>query len=143
MQHDLIAKRIRENLLAQKKRLTEYLSVLNCESKDISDKDADKLQNHIRLESNIISELNSFKKILEPLEIMYRQSPYKKNDSLDDLKEGIMKITAKVQEKSKENQQMLDNMLQEMKNQTNVLPKRNITKDSYTKSESRFIDISL
>ncbi len=141
MQHDILAKKIRENLVAQKQRLTNYLNVLEHESNDIAEKDADKLQAHVKLESNIVSELNAFKKVLDPLEVMYHQTA-DKDDSLDDLRAGIMSITAKVQEKSDENKKMLDSVLADMRNQIDTLPKRNLSK-SYSNVDSRFIDISL
>ncbi|MBP5449075.1 MAG: hypothetical protein J6Y01_03055 [Spirochaetales bacterium] len=141
MQHDILAKKIRENLVAQKQRLTNYLNVLEHESNDIAEKDADKLQAHVKLESNIVSELNAFKKVLDPLEVMYQQTA-DKDDSLDDLRAGIMSITAKVQEKSDENKKLLDSVLADMRNQIDTLPKRNLSK-SYNSVDSRFIDISL
>ncbi len=141
MQHDILAKKIRENLVAQKQRLTNYLNILEHESNDIAEKDADKLQAHVKLESNIVSELNAFKKVLDPLEVMYQQTA-DKDDSLDDLRAGIMSITAKVQEKSDENKKMLDSVLADMRNQIDTLPKRNLSK-SYSNVDSRFIDISL
>ena len=141
MQHDILAKKIRENLVAQKQRLTNYLNVLEHESNDIAEKDADKLQAHVKLEANIVSELNAFKKVLDPLEVMYQQTA-DKDDSLDDLRAGIMSITAKVQEKSDENKKLLDSVLADMRNQIDTLPKRNLSK-SYNNVDSRFIDISL
>ena len=141
MQHDILAKKIRENLVAQKQRLTTYLNVLEHESNDIAEKDADKLQAHVKLESNIVSELNAFKKVLDPLEVMYQQTADKDN-SLDELRAGIMSITAKVQEKSDENKKMLDSVLADMQNKIDTLPKRNLSK-SYSNIDSRFIDISL
>ena len=141
MQHDILAKKIRENLVAQKQRLTNYLNVLEHESNDIAEKDADKLQAHVKLEANIVSELNAFKKVLDPLEVMYQQTA-DKDDSLDDLRAGIMSITAKVQEKSDENKKLLDSVLADMRNQIDTLPKRNLSK-SYNSVDSRFIDISL
>ncbi len=141
MQHDILAKKIRENLVAQKQRLTNYLNILEHESNDIAEKDADKLQAHVKLESNIVSELNAFKKVLDPLEVMYQQTA-DKDDSLDDLRAGIMSITAKVQEKSDENKKMLDSVVADMRNQIDTLPKRNLSK-SYSNVDSRFIDISL
>ena len=141
MQHDILAKKIRENLVAQKQRLTNYLNILEHESNDIAEKDADKLQAHVKLESNIVSDLNAFKKVLDPLEVMYQQTA-DKDDSLDDLRAGIMSITAKVQEKSDENKKMLDSVLADMRNQIDTLPKRNLSK-SYSNVDSRFIDISL
>ena len=142
MQHEILAKKIRENLIAQKQRLTNYLNVLEHESADISDRDADKLQAHVKLESSIVSELTAFKKVLDPLEVMYQQTA-DKDDSLDDLRAGIMSITAKVQEKSDENKKMLESVMAEMKNQINTLPKRNMTKNDYSKVDARFIDITL
>ena len=141
MQHDILAKKIRENLVAQKQRLTNYLNVLEHESNDIAEKDADKLQAHVKLESNIVSELNAFKKVLDPLEVMYPQTA-DKDDSLDYLRAGIMSITAKVQEKSDENKKILDSVFDDIRNQIDTLPKRNLSK-IYSNVDSRFIDISL
>ncbi|MBR6061941.1 MAG: flagellar export chaperone FlgN [Spirochaetales bacterium] len=143
MQHDIIAKKIRENLTAQKQRLDAYLTILDHESADIADKDADKLQSHVKMESRIVSELNAFKKVLGPLEDMYQHSDGQGDESLDDLRSCVMSITHKVQEKSDENKRMLDETLVQMQNRIDTLPKRNISKNDYSRIDSRFIDITL
>jgi len=143
LQHDLLAKKIRENLLAQKKRLTDYLQLLDNEKKHIVSKDADKLLNHIKLERDIIDELNNFKKILTPLEEMYKQSPYKKDISLDNLREGINKITGEVTQKVASNQNMLNKVIEDMRLDIKTKPKINCPRNSYYNAESRSIDIQL
>ncbi len=85
MQPETLVKKIRENLVSQKERLTTYLKVLDEENNDIKAKDADKLLAHISIEKSIIDELASFRKILEPLDLIYSESPYKKDDIIDKL----------------------------------------------------------
>lgn len=142
MQHNIIAKRIRENLIAQKERLSKYLEVLESEEKEIISKDADKLLCHIEVEKNIIDELNSFKKILEPLEKMYMASPYKKDGSVLLLRESINKITNQVNIKSQKNKIQLDSVIKDMKVNINSKSKINISKNTYGKIESHFVDIN-
>ncbi len=143
MQHELLAKKIRENLLAQKKRLTDYLELLDSEQKHIVNKDADKLLNHIKLEKDIIEELNNFKKILSPLEEMYKASPYKKDISLDNLRAGINKITGEVTQKAATNQNLLNKVIEDMRLDIKTKPKLNYPRNSYYNAESHSIDIQL
>jgi len=115
LQPDLLVKKIRENLLSQKKKLEKYLEILEKEENDINNKDADKLLEHIKIEQNIVEELNSFKKILEPLEKIYFNLPYKKEDTILKLKESITNLSINVKNKSEDNKKLLDIELEKIK----------------------------
>jgi len=142
LQPDLLVKKIKENLLSQKAKLEKYLDILEKEENDITIKDADKLLEHIKVEQNIIEELNSFKKILEPLEKIYFNLPYKKEDAIFKLKESLNNLSTKVKIKAENNKKMIDIELEKIKVELNKLNKNSFQKNSYDISTSKFIDIN-
>ncbi len=139
MQPDLLVKKIRENLLSQKEKLEKYLELLEKEESDIVEKDADKLLEHIKIEQNIIEELNSFKKILEPLEKIYFKLPYKKEEAIFKLKDSISNLSFKIKNKSENNKKLLNIELEKIKVELN---KANFNKNIYDKNIPKFIDIN-
>ncbi|OHD10056.1 MAG: hypothetical protein A2086_12175 [Spirochaetes bacterium GWD1_27_9] len=142
MQPDLLAKRIRENLVSQKKRLEDYLKILEVEEEDILKVDADKLVSHINLEKDIIEDISSFKRILEPLEKMYDSSPYKKDESLFSLKSSLDKLTSEVKIKSNKNKEKLGVVIEKIKIDLNKVNNKNRMFGSYANSvDSKHIDI--
>lgn len=142
LQPNLLAKKIRENLLSQKEKLQKYLTVLETEETDIKSQDADKLIKHIEAEKNIIDELNSFKKILDPLEAIYSNSPYKKDSAIAELKNGIKNLSTQVSIKSEKNKEILDTVIKEIKLNIKNKQKLNVGVNSYKKVESHYIDIN-
>lgn len=143
MQPELLAKRIRSNLLEQKEKLEDYLKILDAEKEDILQKDADKLLNHISIEKEVINELSQLKVILEPLEVMYRSSPYKKDESLNGLKNCIEKLSKNVQEKAEVNTDHLSVALDNLKkNMKTIRSKTGYTNRVYTKTgDPRMVDL--
>ena len=141
MQPKKIAKIIRENLTSQRERLKEYLSVLDHEKEDIIKEDPDKLIAHIKLEHNIIDELSSFKKILDPLEVMYFNSPYKKKNEIIDLKKDIEDLSDQVKIKSINNKETLDSVLVKIKTDLKGMNKKKVARNSYNDAESNLVDI--
>lgn len=141
MQPDYIAKKIRKNLLDQKKRLEKYLTILEKEGDDIENADADKLLLHIEIEKDIVNELVSFKKILEPLEVMYYNSPYKKDESLIDIKSSITNLSDQIKVKSDENKEKLEIVLENVKTDLKSNKKNNVAKSVYGNVDSRLVDI--
>ena len=115
MQPDILAKNIRQNLVKQKEKLESYLKILDTENEDIINNDADKLIAHINLEKDVISDLTSLKIILEPLEKMYMESPYKKDDNLLNLRKSIDLLSGKVTQKSEINMEKLNIQLTKIK----------------------------
>jgi len=142
LQPDILVKKIRDNLVSQKERLTTYLKVLDEENNDIKAKDADKLLEHISIEKSLIEELNSFKKILEPLDLIYNDSPYKKDDIISNLKSKLEQLTGDIKDKQNINIEFLTNAvdtiglkLQEISSQN----KKN--KPTYDSIQSSYVDI--
>lgn len=143
MQPEKIAKKIRENLLEQKRRLENYLTILEHENTDIKSKDADSLSLHIGIEKEIITELSQLKVILEPLEVMYQSSPLKKDLSLSDLKKTIDKLSKDVAEKSSVNRDNLQIVLNNLRSNIKTVKSRSgYTNTSYAAAGSGILDIN-
>lgn len=143
LQPDILAKRIRENLLSQKNKLENYLKILDKEEGDIIENDPDKLIEHINIEKNIIDELFNFKKIVEPLEKMYDNSPYKKDNSIGSLKSSLDKLTSQITSKSQSNKILLDNTMAKIKADLNNIKNKNrFNKTNYETIESRILDVT-
>jgi hypothetical protein len=143
LQPDLLAKRIRNNLVSQKNKLEEYLKVLENEKDDINSNNADKLIEHINLEKNIIDDLNDFKKILEPLEKMYDDSPYKKDENLFKLKSSLEKLTNEVKLQSHDNKLKLDVVLDKVKaDLKETTAKTRMFKNTYGEVSTRLVDLN-
>jgi hypothetical protein len=140
LQPKLIARNIRRNLLEQKERLTQYLDVLEKEETDLVNEDPDKLISHIELENNIISELSSLKKIMTPLEVIYFNSPYKKDDLIVGLKKNINELTKQVKAKAGSNKIKLDTIIISAKDKLENL-KNKRERSIYDNIDSRLVDI--
>ncbi|MCG8572136.1 MAG: hypothetical protein MJB14_18545, partial [Spirochaetes bacterium] len=132
MQPDELARKIRDNLLAQRNRLADYLEILENEDSDIREENPDKLLNHIKIETKIIEELQQFKKILVPLESIYEKMPYKKDDTIDQLKMSIDQLSSEVKDKSKENRVKLETLIQKVKVNLKSFNKTKVNQSPYS-----------
>ncbi len=141
MQPDQIAKKIRKTLFEQKAKLEDYINLLEKEETDIINKDPDKLIAHIDLEKNILTDLSMLKKVINPLQIIYFNSPYKKDNSIIDLKNSIDKLTNQIKVKSNKNKEKLEFSLNQVKTELKGIRKKGITNSSYSNVESRLVDI--
>ncbi len=143
MQPEQLITKIRENLLEQRKRLQDYLEILESEKRDISKKDINGLESHIVLEKRIIEELESFKKVLAPMELVYYNSPYKKDTLIKQLTESINRLAGSVKEKSRLNTDELDTILTKLKADINSKDrKRAAERTGYGLVEPVLVDIS-
>jgi hypothetical protein len=67
-----ILRRFRELLVQQRAKFERYLLVLDHEKGDIEGGDVDALVAHVELEEQIVSEIFTFQKVIDPLEDLYR-----------------------------------------------------------------------
>lgn len=141
LQPDQIAKKIRSCLLAQREKLEEYMVILDKEQEDLLVKNPDKLIAHIEIEKNILSELEALKKIVNPLETMYFNSPYKKDMSLVDMRQHITLLSDQINEKANKNKEKLETIIVKVKADLKNISKTGITKTAYKAPESTLVDV--
>jgi hypothetical protein len=67
-----LLRRFRELLGQQRDKFERYLTVLEHERVDIETGDVDKLVAHVELEEQIVSEIYTFQKVIDPLDELYR-----------------------------------------------------------------------
>ncbi|MDR2095483.1 MAG: flagellar biosynthesis protein FlgN [Treponema sp.] len=70
-----VLKRFRELLTAQRERFRRYLEVLDKQKDSIEKGSAEELESRVALEENIIADIFSIQKVINPLEEMYRVFP--------------------------------------------------------------------
>lgn len=142
MQPDILAKKIRENLVAQKNRLEKYLDLLDSTEEDIRNRDVDRLTAHIDIEKEIITELSQFKKVLDPLEKMYDKLPDSRNSNLGKLKISIDMLASQVQQKSYKNKLEVETIVNDVKAELEEAKRKNVFKSAYSHSSAGIVDIS-
>jgi hypothetical protein len=69
-----LLRRFRELLVEQRGKFERYLQVLDHERADIESGDVDKLVAHVELEEQVVSEIYTFQKAIDPLEELYRSA---------------------------------------------------------------------
>jgi hypothetical protein len=98
-----ILHRFRELLIQQREKFRRYLDVLDRERDDIEEGDVDTLASHVEMEEQIVSEIYTFQKAIDPLEEIYRAAyPAASEDpelpaikgSLDQLREEVLRRNA-------------------------------------------------
>jgi len=67
-----ILRRFRELLVEQRAKFERYLKVLDRERDDIESGDVDALAAHVELEEQVVSEIFTFQKVIDPLDGLYR-----------------------------------------------------------------------
>ena len=144
LQPEILAKRIRANLVEQKEKLEDYLKLLDQQEIDINTRNADKLLSHAKVEKDVVKELSQLKIILEPLEKMYRNSAYKKDEALQGLKESIDRLSENVQKKAVSNADNLTSTLDELKKEIKQVRSKKIvnTNKVYSDAAPRMLNIN-
>lgn len=101
--------RFRELLLQQREKFRRYLEVLDHERADIEEGDIDTLASHVEMEEQIVSEIYTFQKAIDPLEEIYRAAyPVSSGDSeLPEIKNSLEELRAEVLKRNAENRVLL------------------------------------
>ncbi|MBO5288900.1 MAG: hypothetical protein IKA37_05900 [Spirochaetales bacterium] len=144
LQPEILAKRIRANLVEQKEKLEDYLKLLDQQEIDINTRNGDKLLSHAKVEKDVVKELSQLKIILEPLEKMYRNSAYQKDEDLQGLKESIDRLSKNVQKKAESNADTLTSALDDLQKQIKQVRSKKIvnTNRVYSDAAPRMLNIN-
>ncbi len=144
LQPEILAKRIRANLVEQKEKLEDYLKLLDQQEIDINTRNGDKLLSHARVEKDVVKELSQLKIILEPLEKMYRSTAYQKDEDLQGLKESIDRLSENVQKKAVANADNLTSTLEDLQKQIKQVRSKKMvnTNRVYSDAAPRMLNIN-
>jgi hypothetical protein len=101
--------RFRELLAQQRQKFQTYLKILDHERSDIETGDVDKLVAHVELEEQIVSEIYTFQKVIDPIDELYRSAfPVHAGESdVPSLKTALADLKIEVSRRNQENRVLL------------------------------------
>jgi hypothetical protein len=124
-QRTAILRRFRELLVEQRAKFERYLLVLEHEKADIETGDVDRLMAHVELEEQVVSDIYTFQKVIDPLEELYRAAyPQGIPDSdaeLPALKDSLVELRGEVLARNAENRELLKTRMAELRNEITSL----------------------
>jgi hypothetical protein len=115
-----VLRRFRELLVQQREKFDHYLIVLDHEKTDIETGDIDKLVSHVELEEQIVSEIYTFQKVIDPLEDLYRAS-YSAGEAsaeageVPELKNTLVELRDEVLARNAENRVLLKRRMETLR----------------------------
>jgi flagellar biosynthesis/type III secretory pathway chaperone len=107
-QNTAIAKRLRDMLLRQREKFQKYLQLLEQEELSIENGDTARLQVHLEMEKGLIAEIHTLRKVIDPLEEMYKAAYPRSEETVPPLKEALEKMGAQIKERNARNRAALE-----------------------------------
>jgi hypothetical protein len=109
-----LLRRFRELLAEQRGKFERYLHVLDHEKADIESGDIDRLVAHVEIEEQVVSEIYTFQKVIDPLDELYRAAfaasagfPGGDGTDVPELKGALDELKGEVIRRNKENRVLL------------------------------------
>ena len=123
IEHNVAAlKRLRDMLTRQREKFGSYLHLLECESESIQAGDSEKLLAQVEMEQSIIAEIFTLKKVMAPLESLYRAAyPAGSETTIPRLKSVVETMGAEILAHNRKNRQMLKQRMEEMRREITSL----------------------
>ncbi len=139
-----ILQKLRMHLLRQKEKFEKYLLVLEQEEKAIEQGDVEKLDFQVRMEEAIIGEIYALKKVIDPLDDMYRAAyPLADEKEIPRLKISLEQLQTQIAKHSERNRNLLKEKMSILRNEITTLRKPARKKSPYGDVEApRLIDIT-
>ncbi|AGT43349.1 hypothetical protein [Treponema pedis] len=146
-QRVVVLKRFKELLQDQRKKFSEYLIVLETQERCIGDENIDAIVHHTELEQEIIGDIFTIQKVIDPIEKMYKfGSPEKEDDEVIRLKSDLDKLQACVLTQNKKNRELLQSRMTVLKQEIiSMKPVYTFTSTAFREKEhsAAVIDISV
>jgi hypothetical protein len=111
-----ILKRFRELLLRQREKFQNYLVLLDKEKLDIERGDADSIQAHVDIERDIVMDITTLQKVINPLEDMYNEAyPQHASSEIPELKRSMSELQKEVVRRHYQNKELLKEKMEELR----------------------------
>ena len=135
-----ILRRFRELLIQQRERFHNYLSALEKQQTVIESGSIEELLAHVELEEQIIADIFSIQKVIDPLEDMYQSViPLSSGDDIPTLKVTLENLKSQAAIRSAHNRDLLSSRMTEIRNEIAELrnnPFANKARSAYQNSVS-------
>ncbi len=141
-----VLKRFKKLLKEQRNKFNEYLVVLETQQRSISEENIDAIVEHTELEQEIIGDIFTIQKVIDPIEKMYKFSQPQKDDSdVLQLKNDLDNLQVQVLDQNKKNRELLQSRMTNLRQEiVSLNPKFAYKpKNSYSEASSSLVDISV
>jgi flagellar biosynthesis/type III secretory pathway chaperone len=134
--------RLRDMLVQQRTKFQEYLEILDSEEAAIRNRDVDALEGYVQLETAVLAEINSFQKVIRPLESLYRWAYPDEESQIPPLRASLARLRDRVLERNEQNRALMRERIEELKREISELKLPKAKKSLYAGVESRLVDIT-
>jgi hypothetical protein len=111
-----IVRRFRELLIQQRERFHNYLAVLEKQQTIIKTGSAEELLAQVELEEQIVADIFSIQKVIDPLENMYRATvPFSPSDDVPALKVALENLKTRAISQFEYNKDLLSSRMAELR----------------------------
>jgi hypothetical protein len=142
-QNVAILRRLREMLARQREKFDAYLHLLECEGDSIEKGDSEKLLAQVEMEQSIIAEIFSLKKVIAPLEDLYKAAyPRGTEASVPRLQETLDTMGSEIIAHNKKNRQRLRERMDDMRREITSLRAWPKTASPFAEVAPGLIDIT-
>ena len=114
-QNIAVLKRLKEMLIRQRERFQAYLGLLEAEETSIRQDDAEKLLAQVEIERTIIAEIFTLKKVIQPLETMYKVAYPGSDSTVPRLKAALETMGVQIQAHNARNRQLLKERMESLR----------------------------
>jgi hypothetical protein len=142
-QNEAVVKRLREMLLRQREKFRLYLLLLEREEISIREGDAEKLRAQAELESSIIAEIHSLRKVISPLEDLHHAAYPGGTGAVPDLQVSLDRLKEQVMARNLRNRALLKERMEDLRLEISGLRSRpRIGAVFAAAAEPRLVDIT-
>jgi flagellar biosynthesis/type III secretory pathway chaperone len=139
-----LLKRLKTTLTEQREKFHKYMLVLDAEKVSIEDDKVETLRAQVELEENLVAEIQSFQKVIDPLEAVWRQSYTVDDQEVAQLKQSLAQLKTQVLEKNQMNRTLLSARMAHLQNEIQRVRPNVRGRNPYTgqRAVSTLVDIT-
>ncbi len=137
-----IARRLQDMLLRQREKFQQYLELLDREGLSIANGDVGGLQTYLCMEKGLIADIQALRKVIDPLEEMYKAAWPRSEETVPPLKEELEKMGDRIKELNARNRADLEARMSRLREEISglrVWPRAN---SLYPETVPSLVDIS-
>ena len=102
-----LLQKLRVRLVRQRERLLQYLGLLEEEQEAGEHTDAERIRRQLETEQQIVSEVESFQRAIEPLEELYQRAYPREESEIPPLRTALRAVQSQVLERAERNARLL------------------------------------
>jgi len=135
---------LKTTLTEQREKFHKYMLVLDAEKVSIEDDKVETLRAQVELEGNLVAEIQSFQKVIDPLEAVWRQSYTVDDQEVAQLKQSLAHLKTQVLEKNQMNRTLLSARMAHLQNEIQRVRPNVRGRNPYTgqRAVSTLVDIT-